>query len=115
MNIKRGDVVLANLGPVVGSEQGKIRPCLVVQNDIGNKYSSTTIIAPVTSKIPDKHYPTAVVIDPREAGLEVKSTILCNQIRTISAKDRILKTLGSLKPETMRKVDAALKASLALD
>ncbi len=115
MNVKRGDIVLVNLEPVMGSEQGKIRPCLVVQNDVGNKFSSTTIIVPVTSAMPDKNYPTTVVVEPRESGLKEKSTILCNQIRTISRGHRIIKILSSLKPQTMIQVNNALKASLSLD
>ena len=115
MNVKRGDIVLANLEPVMGSEQGKIRPCLVVQNDVGNKFSSTTIIVPLTSTIPDKNYPTTVIVGPQESGLKEKSAILSNQIRTISRGDRIIKILSSLKPQTMVQVNNALKASLALE
>jgi len=115
MNIKRGDIVLTKLEPVMGSEQGKIRPCLVVQHDIFNQYSPTTIISPFTSKIPDKPYPTVVVVEPNDSGLPEKSAILCNQIRTISKEHRIIKKLGTLKPQTMLQVNEALKASLALD
>ena len=115
MNIKRGDIVLANLEPVMGSEQGRIRPCLVVQNDVGNKFSSTTIISPITSAIPDKNYPTAVIVDQQESGLKEKSAVLCNQIRTISREHRMIKILGSLKPQTMKRIDNALKVSLAPD
>ncbi len=114
MNIKRGDILLANLEPVMGSEQGRIRPCLVVQDDISNKFSPTTIVAPVTSTIPDKNYPSIVIVEPSESGLREKSTILCNQIRAISVQNRIIKKLSSLGPATMGKVDDALKAALAL-
>ena len=115
MNIKRGEIILASLNPVLGSEQGETRPCLVVQNDIANEFSNTTIIVPVTSTIPDKYYPTVVVIEPADSGLKKTSAILCNQIRTISIKHRIIKKLGLLKPLTMKKVDSALKTSLGLE
>lgn len=115
MTIRRGDIFLVNLEPVLGSEQGKTRPCLVVQNDTSNEYSPNTIIVPFTSSLPDKNYPTVVIAAPSESGLEKTSAILCSQLRTISTKDRILKKLGMLNPSTMRKVDEALKTSLALD
>jgi len=115
MIIKRGDIFLVNLEPAYGSEQGKIRPCLVVQNDMSNKYSPNTIIVPFTSSIPEKDYPSIVVAEPTEAGLTKTSAILCSQIRTISIENRVLKKIGSLKPSTMKKVDEALKTSLGLD
>ncbi len=115
MIIKRGDIFLADLGEPTGSEQGRIRPCIVVQNDIANEFSPTTIIVPTTSKIPKKYYPTTVVIEPAESGLKEKSSLLCNQIRTISIDDRIIKKIGSLKTETMKKVDEALKTSLGIE
>ena len=115
MNLKRGDVVLANLEPAYGSEQGKIRPCIIIQNDIANKYSPTTIIIPTTTAISDKEYPTEVKIMPEDSNLKEISIALCNQIRTISIEDRIFKKLGELKPGTMKRIDTALKTSLALD
>ena len=115
MNIKKGNIFLVNLEPVLGSEQGKIRPCLIIQNDIANEFSPTTIVVPITSTIPDKQYPTVVIIEPQESGLDKASTVLCNQIRAISTKDRIIKKLGNLKPSTMKKIDEALKTSLALE
>jgi mRNA interferase MazF len=114
MNIKRGDVVLADLEPVKGSEQGKTRPCLVVQNDIGNAVSPTTIVAAITSKI-EKEYPFTVLVKEGEASLPKDSLILCNQIRTVSTQHRLIKKIGSLKPETMKKVDNALKTSLGIE
>jgi len=113
--MRRGDIVLAKLDPAMGSEQGKTRPCLVVQNDISNEFGPTTIIVPFTSTITDKNYPTAVIVEREESGLNEKSTILCNQIRTISAEHRILKKIGSLDQLAMLKVDDALKTSLALE
>ncbi len=105
----RGDIVIANLDPVVGSEQGKTRPVLVIQNDVGNEFSPTTIIAPLTSKIYEKKYPFVVSI----SVLQKQSSILLNQIRTID-KRRISKNVGSLNLDSLRKVDSAIKVSLAL-
>lgn len=115
MIIKRGDIFLTNLEPVQGSEQGKIRPCLIIQNDTSNEFSPTTIIAPITSNIPDKYYPTIVLISPAESGLPKESTVLCAQVRTISKAHRIIKKLGALKPNAMKRVDQALKTSLSLE
>ena len=111
MDIKRGDIVLVNLDPVIGSEQGKTRPALVIQNDIGNKYSPTTIIAPITSKIFSKEFSTNVQISSQDSGLENESTILLNQIRALD-KSRIIKKLGSINDQIMKKVDLAIKISL---
>ena len=114
MILKRGDIVLVNLDPVVGSEQGKVRPALVVQNNIGNQYSPTTIVAPITSKVFSKEFPTNVQLSPMDSGLEKDSTVLLNQIRTID-KSRIVKILGRLDIYLMNKVNLAIKASLELD
>ena len=115
MIIKRGDIFLTDLEPVKGSEQGKIRPCLVVQNDVANQFSPNTIIVPLTSHVPDKYYPTVVVVKPNESGLSKESAILCSQIRIISTNDRVIKPLSKLSPTKMKEVDEALKTSLALD
>lgn len=114
MEIIRGDIILANLEPVRGSEQGGTRPVLVLQNNILNKYAPTTIIAPITSKIYTKEYPTNVVIKKEDSKLKLDSTILLNQIKAIDKK-RIIKKIGSLDNFTMNKVDRAIKVSLALD
>jgi len=114
MQIKRGEIVLVNLEPVKGSEQGGVRPVLIIQNDISNERSPTTIISPITSKIYEKEYPTNVFISKKESKLDKDSTILLNQIRTIDKK-RILKKISSLNNFTMRKVDFAIKASLQLE
>ncbi len=114
MIIRRGDIVIVDLEPVKGSEQGKIRPCLVIQNDKGNASSPNTIIAAITSR-QDKEYPFMVHLEMGAGGLPKDSTVLCNQIRTISQVHRISKKLGSLSPATMEKVDGALKISLALE
>lgn len=114
MEIKRGDILLVNFEPVKGSEQGRIRPAIVIQNDILNKFSPLTIVAPVTSKVYDKEYPTNVFANKEDSELNNDSTILLNQIRTID-KRRILKKLGSLDIFLMNKVDLAIKICLALD
>lgn len=114
MSVKRGDIVLANLEPVMGSEQGKIRPCVVIQNDLGNITAPTTIVAAMTSST-EHQYPFTVLVEKGEANLQSNSLIMLNQIRTISIEDRILKKIGSLKPATMKKIDDAIKTSLALE
>ena len=113
-NIRRGDIFLVNLEPRKGSEQGGIRPVLIIQKDVLNTHAPTTIIAPITSKIYAKEYPTNVQFFSVSSGLKKESTILLNQIRTID-KRRIGKKLGTLSNEFMNKVDRAIKASLALD
>lgn len=112
--LRRGDIVVANLEPVVGSEQGEIRPAVIVQNDISNKYSPTMIIVPITSKKQTKTYVTNVPISARESRLKKDSLILCNQIRTID-KFRIKRKISALNNEIMKKVDLAIKISLALN
>ena len=108
MIIKRGEIYFADLSPVVGSEQGGVRPVLIIQNDIGNRYSPTTIIAPLTSK--SKNYlPTHV---PVEADcLPKDSIILLEQIKTID-KRRLMEYLGKLDKETLKLVDKAILKSL---
>lgn len=112
--IRRGDIFLANLEPRKGSEQGGVRPVLIIQNDISNKHSPVTIIAAITSKIFEKEFPTNVFISKKDSGLDRDSTILLNQVRTID-NSRILKKIGSLDFHLLNKVDLALKVSLDLD
>lgn len=114
IKIKRGDIVLVNLDPVIGSEQGKIRPAVVIQNNIGNEYSPTTIIAPITSKTFNKEFPTNVELFSKDSGLDNDSTVLLNQIRTID-KARIIKKLHSLNKEIMDRIDFTIKISLGLN
>lgn len=114
MEIKKGEIVLVNFEPVKGSEQGGIRPSLIIQNDIFNKYSPTTIVAPITSKIFKKEYPTNVFIKRDSSRLNLDSTILLNQIKTID-KSRIMKKISFLDNFTMNKVDRAIRISLAID
>jgi len=114
VDLKRGDIVLVNLEPIKGSEQGVTRPCLIIQNDYGNSYSPLTIIAPLTSKEFTKEFPTNVFILKKDSKLDKDSTILLNQIRTID-KSRIIKKLTKLDGSIMNKVDLAIKVSLGLE
>jgi mRNA interferase MazF len=114
MEIKRGDIILADLNPIKGSEQGGTRPCLIIQNNLGNKYSPTTIIAPITSKKFSREFPTNISLLKEDSNLNKDSTILLNQIATID-KSRIVKKLGFLEESVMRKVDLAIKISLDLN
>ena len=114
MKIRRGDIFLTQLDPVVGSEQGRIRPVLIIQNDFGNKVSPITIIAPLTTKIYSKDFATNVFLLKKDSGLKVDSTILLNQIRTIDKK-RMIKRISNLDSELMRRVDIAIRISLGLD
>ena len=112
--IKRGDILLVDLDPIKGSEQGKIRPCLVVQNDHLNQYNSTTIILPITSTIRDKKYPNIVIVNPEESGLKNQSTILCHQIRAVSFEHRTIKPIGKLSENKLREVNQSLISTLGL-
>lgn len=114
MEIKRGDVFLANLDPAVGSEQGKTRPVLIIQNDILNQNAPTTIVAAITSKIFTKEYPMNVQLSQGDAKLDKNSTVLLNQIRTID-KSRLMRKIGLLDEMLMKKVDLALKMSLNIE
>ena len=114
MVVKRGDIFYADLSPVIGSEQGGIRPVIIIQNDIGNQFSPTTIVAPITSKLFTKEFPTNVEITCQESGLEKDSTVLLNQIRTID-KQRIIKRKKTLEPRLMIRIDSAILTSLGLD
>ncbi len=110
--IKRGEIYYADLRPVVGSEQGGIRPVLIVQNDIGNKYSPTTIVVALTTKIKKSSIPTHVDIHSNQInGLKEDSTALCEQFRTIDKK-RLKDRVGSVDIDTMDNVLNAVKVSL---
>ena len=111
MDIKMGELYYADLSPVVGSEQGGVRPVLVVQNDIGNKYSPTIIAAAVTSKINKAKLPTHIELPCANYGLAKDSVILLEQIRTLD-KRRLKERIGELPAKTMRDVDSALLISL---
>jgi mRNA interferase MazF len=111
--VKRGDVYFADLSPVVGSEQGGVRPVLVIQNDIGNRFSPTVIVAAITAQIQKAKLPTHVEIDAKRYGFERDSVILLEQIRTID-KQRLTDKITHLDEEMMEKVDDALQISLGL-
>jgi len=114
MLIKRGDIFFAQLNPVVGSEQGGTRPVLIIQNDIGNQYSPTTIVAAITSQIFKAKLPTHVEVSAVQSGLERDSVILAEQIRTID-KSRLKQKVAFLEEEIMEQVDQALAISLGLE
>ena len=113
MTVKRGDIYYADLSPVVGSEQGGIRPVLIVQNDVGNKFSPTVIAAAITSKMSKTHLPTHIDIYADKVGLQKDSVILLEQIRTID-KRRLKEKMGHLKDETMEEVNRAINISFGL-
>ncbi len=113
MIVKRGDIYYADLSPVIGSEQGGIRPVLVVQNDVGNKYSPTVIAAAITSQINKAKLPTHIEVNAQMYGLSKDSVILLEQVRTIDKK-RLKEKIGRLDDELMNKVNEAISISFGL-
>ncbi len=113
LDVKRGFIYYADLSPVVGSEQGGVRPVLIIQNNVGNKYSPTVIIAAITSHIEKAKLPTHVELSAEQYGLEKDSVILMEQIRTID-KQRLQQKITDLDDKIMIKVNEALKISLGL-
>ncbi|MDO4604510.1 MAG: type II toxin-antitoxin system PemK/MazF family toxin [Helcococcus sp.] len=113
MKIKRGDVFYADLSPVVGSEQGGVRPVVIIQNDTGNKYSPTVIAAAITSQTNKSNLPTHIIITG-DINLPKNSVVLLEQIRTID-KRRLRDKVGELDNKVIKKIDNALYISLALD
>ncbi len=110
----RGEIVLIDLNPARGAEKRKTRPCAIIQNDIGNKFSPLTIVAVITSqKEISKKFPTDVWVDKGKGGLDYPSIIQCDQIRTVD-KRRIIKKVGTISESVMKDVDRALKISLDL-
>ena len=110
-SVKRGDIFYADLSPVVGSEQGGVRPVLIVQNDTGNKHSPTVIAAAITSQTGKARLPTHISLSAHSFGLPKDSVILLEQIRTLD-KRRLKERIGELPAKTMRDVDSALLISL---
>lgn len=110
--VERGDIYYADLNPVTGSEQGGIRPVLVIQNDTGNRFSPTVIVAAITSNLGKARLPTHIVID--EDVLSEKSVVLLEQIRTID-KARLIKKLGHLSDRDMLRIDEAISISMGFD
>ena len=113
MSIKRGDIYYADLSPVVGSEQGGVRPVLIVQNDIGNKYSPTVIAAAITSQQSKTKMPTHISIEGHNCGLQKDSVVLLEQIRTID-KQRLKEKMGAIDHNSMSRIDNALSISFGL-
>jgi len=125
MPVKRGEIYWVEFDPVKGSEQGGLRPALIVQNDLGNRYSPTTVVVAITRTVPPEPYPFVVVIEPAESGLPARSAVNCSQMATIqqSGPDARLRPprgegdvrpIGRLGAETMLRVDEALRFNLAL-
>ena len=125
MTVRRGEIYWVEFDPVKGSEQGGLRPALVVQNDIGNRYGPTTVVVAITRTIPARRYAFAVVVEPQESGLPDRSSVNCSQIATIQqagASSRLrpgrgeahVRPIGQLSPEKMAEVDEALTFSLGL-
>ena len=114
MSVKRGDIYYADLSPVVGSEQGGLRPVLIIQNDIGNRYSPTVIAAAITSRLGKTKLPTHIDVYAERVGLQKDSVVLLEQIRTLD-KRRLKEKMGHLDEESMRLVDNAIAVSFGLD
>jgi len=113
LTVKRGDIYYADLSPVVGSEQGGLRPVLIIQNDVGNKYSPTVIAAAITSKLGKSKMPTHIDVYADKFGLAKDSVILLEQIRTIDKK-RLKEKMGHLDTAVMQQVNDALSVSFGL-
>ena len=113
ISVKRGDIYYADLSPVIGSEQGGVRPVLVVQNDVGNRYSPTVIAAAITSQINKAKLPTHIEICAQEYGLSRDSVVLLEQVRTIDKK-RLKEKMGHLDDATMISVNSAIQVSFGL-
>ena len=113
MNVKRGDIYYADLSPVVGSEQGGVRPVLIVQNDVGNRYSPTVIAAAITSRMEKNKLPTHIEVNALNCGLTKNSVVLLEQVRTID-KQRLKERMGSLDTSDMNKVNDAISVSFGL-
>ena len=114
LNIKRGDIYYADLSPVVGSEQGGVRPVLIVQNDIGNKFSQTVIAAAITSQQTKANLPTHIRLDANRSGLAKDSTVLLEQVRTLDKK-RLKDRMGTIDNYSMDMIDRALSVSFGLE
>ena len=114
MEIKRGDIYYADLRPVIGSEQGGVRPVLIVQNDVGNHYSPTVIAAAITSRQKRKNQPTHVELSGSACRLKSNSTVMLEQVRTIDC-DRLKDYVCSLDADAMKNIDHAIAVSFGLD
>ena len=113
MTVRRGEIYYADLSPVVGSEQGGVRPVLIVQNDVGNRFSPTVIAAAITSQHDKADLPTHIEVDAQGSGLLKDSIVLLEQVRTLD-KHRLREKMGRLDPDSMNRVDQALSISFGL-
>ncbi len=113
-NVKRGEVFYADLSPVVGSEQGGVRPVLIVQNDVGNKHSPTVIAAAITSKQDKNELPTHIRLGAQSCGLQRDSVVLLEQVRTLD-KGRLRERMGAVDEHEMKRINRALSISFGLD
>jgi mRNA interferase MazF len=113
MIVRRGDIYYADLSPVVGSEQGGIRPVLIIQNDVGNRFSPTVIAAAITSQRGKAKLPTHILVNAAKTGLSKDSIVLLEQVRTLD-KQRLKERMGTLDPQSMTRVDQALSVSFGL-
>ena len=111
--VKRGEIYYADLSPVVGSEQGGVRPVLIIQNDIGNRYSPTVIAVAINSQRDKAKPPTHIELSAQSCGLQKDSTVLLEQVRTIDKK-RLRERMGEITPETMNSINSALSISFGL-
>ena len=114
MTVKRGELYYADLNPVVGSEQGGLRPVLILQNDIGNKYSPTVIVAAITSQLTKAKIPTHIMLDALSFGLPKDSVVLLEQIRTLD-KQRLKERISSLPSDLMQQINDAILISLGIE
>jgi mRNA interferase MazF len=123
--VKRGEIYWVEFDPVKGSEQGGLRPALIVQQDIGNQYSPTTVVVAITRTLPPRPYPFVVVVDPEESGLPARSAINCSQIATVQkdepgsrlrpwSGEHEMRPIGQLSARKMAEVDQALRYNLGL-
>ena len=113
MTVRRGEIYYADLSPVIGSEQGGIRPVLIVQNDVGNKYSPTVIAAAITSQKYKTRLPTHISVNTDNCGLQKDSVVLLEQVRTLD-KQRLKERMGNLPDSEMNKINKALSVSFGL-
>lgn len=111
--VRRGEIYYADLSPVIGSEQGGLRPIIILQNDIGNKYAPTTIAAPITSCLTKRPLPTHIPLTNGQGGLPSNSVVLLEQVKTLD-KSRLKQRIGVVDEATMKQVDTGLKISLGL-
>ena len=110
---RRGEVYLVSFDPTLGAEIRKTRPALVIQNDVANRWSPITIVAAISSRSEEPTYPTDVRVDPPEGSLRAASVVLLNQLRSIDRR-RLVRRIGRLRPETIKRIDRALQIGLGL-